>query len=144
MSWTYDWTNYPDIARLRLMVGDTDSSNQIYTDAEILGALAANSSQGIMQGLSGYTLAIPVTQTYSFGRAAAMLLNSLGAVQARALLKQVLDVELDTSSARSVLADLGKSYIEQEASAGYFAISEMIPNSFSLRERLGSMVLRQG
>ena len=140
MAWTYDWTNYPNVAKIRLMVGDTDSTAQVFSDEEINGALTAASSQGIIQGLSGFT--ITPTQVYSFGRAAAMLLNSLGSVRARTLIKRVLDVELDGKSAMSAMKDLGQQYIDQEASAGYFAVSEMVPNQFSMRERLYAMLLR--
>src|SRR6516225_9789583 len=40
-----DWVNSPTIAAIRLMVGDTDSGNPIFDDAEVQGALNLNSSQ---------------------------------------------------------------------------------------------------
>ena len=105
MAFTYDWSTSPIIAQVRLMVGDTDSTppGPIFQDDEIQGVLQVNSSQNIIVGLSGYSPAVPVAQVYSFGRTAAMLLNGLGAVRARTLLKKVLDVEVDAKSAQAAL-----------------------------------------
>lgn len=128
------------------MVGDTvntASNPAIFSDEEINMVLAINSSQNIIVGLSGYTPAVPVTQIYSYGRTAATLLNSTGAVRARSLVKKVLDVEVDTKSSVSMLKDLGQQYIDQEISAGYFAVAEMDVNQFWCRERLNAMLLRQ-
>lgn len=142
MSFTYDWSTSPTIAQVRLMVGDTVAPG-IFQDDEIIGVLQANSSQNIIIGLSGYSPSTPVAQIYSFGRTAAMLLNGLGSVRSRSLLKKVLDVEVDTSVAQGALKDLGQSYIDQEVSAGYFAIAEMGVDQFWFRERLNAMLLRQ-
>ena len=126
------------------MVGDTSNvaPGPIFQDEEIQGVLQANSSQGVIVGLSGYNPAVPVAQVYSFGRTAAMLLNGLGATRARTLLKKVLDVEVDAKAAMSALKDLGDMYIQQEISAGYFAVAEMCVNEFAMRERLRDMLFR--
>lgn len=140
MSFTYDWQTAPVQAQLRLMVGDTDASQPIFTDDEINGALAANNSQNIMR-TSGYFPAVP--QVFSMGRAAALLLNSLSSVKARLLVLKVLDVDIDGTRAAAQLKALGQSYIDQEVSSGYFAVSEMVQDSFSMRERLWKMLYRQ-
>ncbi len=144
MSFTYSVPS--PIALVRLMVGDTTDTAQspaIFSDEEINMVLAINSSQAIIIGLSGYSPAVPVTQTYSYGRTAATLLNSTGAVRARSLLKKVLDVEMDVGTATKALKDLGQQYIDQEVSSGYFAVAEVDVNQFWARERLGAMLLRQ-
>ncbi len=128
------------------MVGDTVNTvadPAIFSDEEINMVLAINSSQNIIVGLSGYSPAVPVVQTYSYGRTAATLLNSTGAVRARSLVKKVLDVEVDPRAATKALNDLGQSYIDQEISAGYFAVAEVDVNQFWCRERLNAMLLRQ-
>ncbi len=140
MSFTYSPPN--SIAQVRLRVGDTEQP-AIFSDEEIQMVLDGNSSQAIIVGLSGYTPAVPVTQIYSYARASATLLNSCGAVRARALVKKVLDVELDPKAAMQSLRDLGQSYIDQEISAGFFSVAEFGLNSFWARERMTAMVLRQ-
>lgn len=142
MSFTYDWVNSPTIAQLRMMCGDTDNTPPlpIFQDAEIQGALNANNAQNLIIGLSGYSVGVP--QTYSFGRAAALLLNSLNATKARLVVQSVLDVKLSGPAASAALKALAQSYIDQEASAGYFAVAEMGNNPFWMRERLYNQVLR--
>ena len=39
MTWTYDTTLSTDLAKVRLLIGDTDTDNQLYSDEEIEGAL---------------------------------------------------------------------------------------------------------
>ncbi len=145
MSFTYDWSSNAVISRVRLMVGDTDPTppGPYFQDAEIMGALQSNSSQNIIVGLSGYSPAVPVAQVYSYARAAAMLLNGLGATRARNLFKQVTGVSIDGAAASKALCALGDTYIVQENSAGYFAVAEMCPNNFSMRERLRNQLYRQ-
>lgn len=143
MSFTYDFTSAPAISQLRLMVGDTDSTQPIFQDDEINAALSVNSSQGIIVGLAGFSPANAVPQVTSYGRAAAMLLNSIGATKARLLVKGLLDVNIDGPAAAAALQKLGQQYIDQEASAGYFAVSEMVQDAFSMRERLWKMLYRQ-
>lgn len=140
---TYDWTVAPEIAALRLMVGDTDSANPIFDDAEITGALTINSSQNIIVGLSGYYPPALSGNTYSYGRAAALLLNGLSSTKARVLATKVLDVSVAPEAASKALKDLGQSYIDQEISAGYFSVAEMGQDSFWMRERLWKMLYRQ-
>jgi|SRR5215469_940850 len=143
MAFTYDWTNAPTIAIIRLMVGDTDSANPIFQDDEINGALNLNSSQNIIVGLSGYYPPTLSGNVYSYGRAAAMLLNGLSATKARVVVTKVLDVSVNPESASKALKDLAQSYIDQETSAGYFSVAEMGQDSFWMRERLWKMLYRQ-
>lgn len=143
MSFTYDWTTNPTIAQLRMMVGDTESGPAplpIFQDDEIQGALNANNAQNMILGLSGYSLG--VRQVYSFGRAAAMLLNSINAAKARIVVSNALDVHVTASAASAALKNLAQSYIDQEASAGYFSVAEMGNNAFWYRERLYNQLLR--
>ena len=140
---TYDWANAPTIATVRLMVGDTDSNNPIFDDAEIQGALAINSSQNIIVGLSGYYPPNLTGNVYSYGRTAAMLLNGLSSTKARVLVTKVLDVSVAPESASKALKDLAQGYIDQEVSAGYFSVAEMGQDSFWMRERLWKMLYRQ-
>jgi hypothetical protein len=143
MAYTYDWVNFPQLATLRMMVGDTDMENPIFDDYEIQGALNINSSQNIIVGLSGYYPPALAGNVYSYGRAAAMLLNGLSSTKARVLVAKVLDVSVTPGAASKALQDLGQSYINQEISAGYFSVAEMGQDPFWMRERLWKQLYRQ-
>lgn len=143
MSFTYDFTSAPALSQLRLMVGDTDSTQPIFQDAEVNAALQANSSQGIIVGLAGFTPTNAIPQIFSYGRAAALLLNSIGATKARLIVKGLLDINIDGAAAAQALQKLGQQYIDQEVSGGFFAVSEMVLDPFSMRERLWKMLYRQ-
>lgn len=143
MSFTYSWESNPTIAQVRMMVGDTQDGPAplpIFQDDEIQGALNANNAQNIIIGLSGYN--VPLSQVYSFGRAAALLLNSINATKARIVVSNALDVHVTASAASAALKALAQSYIDQENSAGYFAVAEMGNNAFWYRERLYNQLLR--
>jgi hypothetical protein len=147
VSFTYDFTNFPQLSLLRMMVGDTQDGPAplpIFQDAEINAALNRYSAQGVIIALSGYTPAIPPNpNVFSFGQAAALLLNSIGATKARNLVQSLLDVKLNGQAAAKALTDLGQTYIDQEAAGGFFAVAEMVQNNFSMRERLWKMLYRQ-
>jgi hypothetical protein len=144
VAFTYDFANFPVISTVRLLVSDTNAASPIFSDDEINAALNVESSQGIIVGLSGYSPAVPVKQVYSYRRAAALLLNALASNKARlASIVGLLDVKLNAAAAAKALQDLAKQYIDQEASAGYFAVAEMVPNNFSMRERIVAMLYRQ-
>jgi len=142
MSWTYDFTNYPDLSGIRLLVFDTDPAEPIFSDAEINWAMQVESSGNIIVGLTGYSPAIPVRQIISHRRAAALLLRGLGAGRATQLILQVLDVKVDATKAAASLKSIADSYIEDEMNAGYFGVAEMVVNQFSMRERLQNQLYR--
>lgn len=144
MSFSYDFDAYPQIANVRLLVGDTDAAKPIWSDAEVNAALQAESSQNVTVGLSGYCPAVPVKMVYPYRRAAAWLLNGLAANRSRlATVVQILDVRLAPDKAAASLRDQAQALIDQEANAGYFAVAEMVVDQFSMRERLYAMALRQ-
>jgi hypothetical protein len=143
MSFTYDFTNYPQLSTVRLLVFDTDPTKPIFQDAEINAALQIESSQNIIVGLTGYAPAIPVAQVVSYRRSAALLLRALSGSKARNLIESVLDVKMSGPGAAAALSKIADSYIEDEMNAGYFAVSEMVNDSFSMRDRLWKMLYRQ-
>lgn len=145
MSFTYDFDTAPQISNVRLLVGDTDALHPVFSDAEVNAALQNESSQNIIIGLSGFMPNPPVPQVYSYRRSAAWLLNALAANTARlgSVITQLLDVKLSPGIAAKGLKEQAQQLIDQEASAGYFSVAEMVVNSFSMRERLNAMLLRQ-
>lgn len=143
MSWTYDFTNYPQLSTVRLLVFDTNPEQQIFSDAEINAAMQIESSGNVIVGLTGYSPAIPVKQVISYRRAAALLLRSLSVSNAAQLIDSILDVHMNGPAAAAALSKIADQYINDEANAGYFAVSEMVEDSFSMRERLWKMLYRQ-
>lgn len=145
MSFTYDFDTAPQIANVRLLVGDTDPLAPVFSDAEVNAALQNESSQNVIIGLSGFSPNPPVRQVYSYRRSAAWLLNALAGNTARlgSVITQLLDVKLSPGIASRELRAQAQALIDQEAKAGYFAVSEMVVDQFSMRERLNAMLLRQ-
>jgi hypothetical protein len=149
MSFTYDFTNYPDIAVVRLLCFDTNAATPIFQDDEITASIQMNNSQygvgsstGIIVGLSGYSPATPPRFVISHRRAASTLLRSLGANAARQLVSTVLDVHLSGAQASAALSKIADQYIEDENTFGYFAVAEMVNDAFSMRERLWKQLYR--
>lgn len=145
MSFTYSFSTSPAIANVRLLVGDTDATNPVFQDDEVMAALQAESSQNMILGLSGFTPNPGVQQLYCYRRSAAWLLNALAANLSRlgSVITQLLDVKLAPGIASKELRSQAQALIDQEMNSGQFAVSEMVVNQFSMRERLNAMLLRQ-
>lgn len=144
MSFSFDPSN-PVIYTTRILVFDTSDVPPLpkWQDEELWAILNIFSSQGIIVGLSGFQLRNPVPQIYSVRRAAAALLRSWGAGLASNSVVKLLDVTLDPKSGAAALNTIADGYITSEENDGYFAVSEMVVNSFSMRERLTAMALRR-
>lgn len=144
MSFSYDFDTNPTIATVRLLVSDTVDVPPlpIWQDVEIQAALNMFSSQGIIIGLSGYNVPVPPPQIYSYRRAAALLLRSLAGNKARLSVIGLLDVKLTAQAAAQALRQLADDYVTSEENDGYFAVSEMVQDAFSMRERLWKMLYR--
>jgi hypothetical protein len=145
MSFTYDFTNNPNVAYVRLLVFDTNGTAPypIWQDEEITAALQLFSSSNIIVGLSGYTPAVAVPQAFSYRRTAAMLLRGLAANQGRMATVGLLDAKLNGPAAAKALQSIADDYVTSEENDGYFAVAEMVQDSFSMRERLWKMLYRQ-
>jgi hypothetical protein len=145
MSFTYDFTTAPDISRVRRMISDTDATQPVYQDDEINDALQMFSSQNVIIGLTGFAPAVPVVQVYSHRRAAADLISGIAANKGRlGLVQQILDVKIDAAKIADALRAIAADLIKREENDGFFAVSEMVQDPFSMRERLWKMLYRQG
>ena len=145
MSFSYDWTNYPNIATVRLLVSDTVNVAPlpIWQDEEINAVLNMFSSQGIIVGLSGFNPVVQPPQTYSYRRAAATLLRSLAGNKARMATVGLLDAKISGAAAAKALQSVADDYVTSEENDGFFAVSELVQDSFSMRERIWKMMYRQ-
>ena|ERR1700683_655588 len=145
MSFTYDFVNNPTVANVRLLVFDTNgvAPYPIWQDEEINAALQVFSSQNIIVGLSGYSPVYPPPLTYSYRRTAAMLLRGLAANQGRMATVGLLDAKVNGPAAAKALQSIADDYVTSEENDGFFAVSEMVQDAFSMRERLWKMLYRQ-
>lgn len=144
MAFTYDFTNSPQIATVRLLVSDTDNTPPvpIWQDVEIQAALNMFVSTNIIVALSGFQPVVPVPQIFSYRRSAALLLRSLAGNKARMATVGLLDAKLNGAQAANALRAIADDYVTSEENDGYFAVAEMVVNPFSMRERLVAMQLR--
>ena len=144
MSFTYDFTNNPTVATVRLLVSDTVdvAPLPIWQDEEIVPILNMFSSATIIIGLSGYNPAVPVPQIFSYRRAAATLLRSLAGNKARMATVGLLDAKLNGAQAANALRAIADDYVTSEENDGYFAVAELVQDAFSMRERLWKMLYR--
>jgi hypothetical protein len=145
LSFSYDFNSNPTVAIVRLLVSDTVdvSPLPIWQDEEIVPILNMFSSQGIIIGLSGYNPVIPPPQIFSYRRAAATLLRSLAGNKARMATVGLLDAKINGAQAANALRAIADDYVTSEENDGFFAVAEMVQDSFSMRERLWKMMYRQ-
>lgn len=144
MSFTYSFTDNPTVAYVRLLVFDTVdvAPLPIWQDEEITAALQIFNSQNIIVGLSGYNPAVPVPQSFSYRRTAAMLLRGLASQQGRMATVGLLDAKINGPQAANALRAIADDYITSEENDGFFAVAEMVQDAFSMRERLWKMLYR--
>jgi hypothetical protein len=142
VSFSYDPST--PIGITRLLVSDTSDAAPlpIWQDEEITAVLNLFNSQNIIVGLSGYKPFNPPPQTFSYRRAAATLLRALAANQGRMATVGLLDVKINGPAAAAALRAIADDYITSEENDGFFAVSEMVQDSFSMRERLWKMLYR--
>lgn len=100
MAFHYDFTGYPAISQVRLLVGDTDSAHAIWSDEEITGAITI---QGAQFGGRGAVSAL---------RVAALLLDGLAANKSRLSTTRLLDANVDPHGAAKALRDQARQYRE--------------------------------
>ena len=142
MSFSYD--PLTPVGITRLLVSDTSNSPPlpIWQDEEITAVLNLFNSQNIIVGLTGFNLSTPPPQIFSYRRAAATLLRSLASNKARMATAGLLDAKLSGAGAAAALQKIADDYVTSEENDGYFAVSEMVQDAFSMRERLWKQLYR--
>ena len=145
MSFTYDWTNNPTIAAIRLMVSDTVAATAVWQDEDINGAASIEqqtwTSSMLYSGTGNQPLpSFPASPT----RVAARLLDSYAALLARkAAVEQVLDVKLSCAAAAKEMREQAKELRSVEENCASFAVAEMVNTQFAARERVWKQFVRQ-
>lgn len=144
MSFSYNIAAQDPVAIVRLLVSDTSDTPPlpIWQDEEISALFPMFASQGVIVGLSGFSPIVPPPQTYSYRRIAATLLRSLAGNKARMATAGLLDAKISGAQAAAALRAVADDYVTSEENDGYFAVSEMVQDSFSMRERLWKMLYR--
>lgn len=144
-TFSYDFDANPSVAYPRLLISDTDSSNFIFNDTEILAAV--NLCTFNFQSAQFYSPPggrnLP-SSPIPYLRVAAILLDCIAANKSRlASITRILDVELDPSRAARFLRDQAKAYRETDDNAGSFMVIEQVNNDWSLVSRYTKQIQRQ-
>jgi len=133
------------IDAVRLLIGDRDSANPIFTDAEI--TLAYTIQGNVFQSAQFYSYpggAYIPSSPVSYLRVAALLLDSLASSASRlAAVIQLLDVKLDSKSAAKALQDQAKTYRETDDDLGAIFIIEQCATDWAFRDRFWKQIQRQ-
>lgn len=124
MSFSYNPAT--NVGKVRLNIGDTDSSTAIFDDdAEIQAFLDQRSDDVSL--------------------ASALALRSIAASRARLERKiKVLDIDIDTRTMAKELREQAESIEKSVDEGGGFAIVEMVPTSFAYAERVEKERQRSG
>lgn len=135
----------PRIDYIRLLIADTNTSAEIFTDGEIESAYQIQASffqsfQFFSPPAGRFLPQAPV----SYLRVAALLLDSLAANSARlSSVIQLLDVKLDASKAAGALRDQARSYRDVDDDSGAMAMIEQCSTSWAISDRFWAQVQRQ-
>jgi hypothetical protein len=105
VTFSYDFSLYPAISYVRLLIGDTNPDLPIFGDDEIT---AASTIQAMQFGAS-----IPV----SYLRAAALLLDALAANKSRLSMTKLLDAEVNPIAAAKALREQAQQFREVDDDA---------------------------
>jgi hypothetical protein len=147
MSFSYDLEGNPRIAYIRLLIADTDSETEIFSDEEIAAAYVISSS--VYQSSMKYPTAAAGRTTLpsspvSYMRVAALLLDALAASKSRiAGLKKLLDVELSPDQAARVYRDQAAEYRKIDDESGAFVVIEQCTTGATFLERWYRTIQRQ-
>ncbi len=145
MSFSYGGGSNPTIDYPRMLIGDTNSSQPIFQDSEILSAYqiqaAMFQSSMFFSGPAGQNLP---SQPVSYLRVAALLLDSLSSNKAYlASIKALPDVKLDSSDAAKELRTMAAEYRSVEDNAGAFVIIEQCTTIWGFQQRYWNQIQRQ-
>jgi len=138
MSFSYQFGANPPIDYVRLLISDTQDTNHIFEDSEILTFAAITSgvwqSSMFYSGTAGATTLPSVPVNYL--RTAALALDSIASNKARlSSITQLLDVKLSPEKAAESLREQAKQYREVDVDSMAFVIIEQCNTDWSFIER---------
>ena len=142
----FSYESGTDRGRVRLLIGDRDPANPVFTDAEIDDALYITSSQGIYssgQLYVGWTVpANPVNVTSVYMAAAVLCESRAALLGSQAGVVEVLDVKLSMEKAATELRNIADCFRSAAIKQGHVAIAEVVYDQFGARERVWKQLLR--
>lgn len=145
MAATYNFGNNPPIDYPRMLIYDTDMTQPIFQDSEILAASNIAPTFVITPGSGNGQFQQPNFTQASYLWQASILCEMLAANRTRlAGAVKVLDVQTDLTTAAKAYRDQAQSYRDLENNNGSFAIVEMVVNDYSAYERVWKQLLRLG
>lgn len=144
MSFSYDFTNNPRVAYVRLLIPDTQQATAIFSDEEIAAFYTIQGAQfqsSMLYSPPAGRTQLPDPPT-AYLRVAALAIDSLANNAARlGQAIKVLDVSI--SAAASELRKSAAALREIDDDAGAFAIIEQTPTTWAFTDRWWKQVQRQ-
>jgi hypothetical protein len=132
MTFTYTGTDLStDLAKVRRLINDVDSTNPIFTDEEVNGFLTIEAAAGVNSPKRGAALAL---QT--------MAANELYVQKVMKLMDITTNGAVVATAMRTLAADLRQQSYDEEAGA-QFDWAEQVIDDFTARERILDQVLRR-
>lgn len=147
MAFTYGFGTNPPIDVPRLLISDTQDTNHIFEDSEIL-LIEQVVVPGVWQSSMFWSppsgqQTLP-TVPVNYLRTAAYLLNSIASNKARlSSITQLLDVKLDPSKAAKALHDQAQAWLDIDDNSMAFVIIEQCNDEWSFRDRFWKQWQRQ-
>lgn len=143
---SYASGNNPQIDYPRLLIGDTNPDQEVFSDSEILAAynicsMGAWQSSMAFSGSMG-RVSLPATPV-SYLRVAALLLDILAGNRAKLAITKILDGNFDFAAAARELRAQAAAWREIDDDSGAFAVIEQVFNQAGFLQRYYSQVQRQ-
>ena len=143
MAFTYDFAANAQISTIRMLIGDTDSANPIFTDVEIENFYAVQAatyqSGASYSGTAGATLP---SSPLSYLRVAALALDAMAALKARMDLTGLQDAKTDFHGSARELREQAKQFRCVDDESGAFVMIEQCHTGFSWLDRYNRQLQR--
>jgi len=145
MSFSYQFGANPQIDYVRLLISDTQETDHIFEDSEIMMAAQINATpfQSSMFYSPPAGRNIPLAPT-SYLRTAATLLDAIASNKSRlASVQQLLDVKIDPAKASYALREQAREYRQVDDNSGAFFIIEQCSTTWAFADRFWNQIQRQ-
>ncbi len=143
MAFTYAYGANPVIDYPRMLIADTECTNHIFEDSEIMAFYVIQSAQFQSSMLysfgQGQNLPMPPV---SYLRVAALMLMAIAGSQSRLRITKLLDVSLSPDKAAQSLRDQANQWLEMDDNAGAFVIIEQVKNGWDFQDRFWKQMQR--
>lgn len=145
MSFSYQFGANPQIDYIRMLISDTQCTDHIFEDSEILAAYNIQAAQFQSSMLYSGTMGASLpSQPVSYLRVAALLMDCLASDKARlGGVTKLLDVSLGQEKIAVNLRAQAAAWREVDDNSGAFMIIEQCSTTWSFQDRWIRQIQRQ-